>query len=291
MMRSMYTAVSGLRTHQGKMDTIGHNIANVNTVGYKRGQVTFKEAFSQMLAGASGPQGGKGGTNPQQVGLGVNTGAINTVHTVGGMQRTENPTDLMINGEGFFTVTDDTSYNNKYFTRDGSLNIDVDGNLVTSDGYMVLGYMFDENGNITDRYERIRIDQNEEVPPEATRSITFSGNLNSNLTIEGSGESTDNKRAEWPIVDTIIYDSLGNEYQLSFRLEKEVKDKTGGGTEDLDNKAGDKKQKWKLNLIRMENLGTGYYAEVTKDSDGDVKDNPFSGAFEGTSFTFNDMGN
>ena len=84
------------------MDVIGNNIANVNTIGFKKGQMTFKEVFSQTIRGASAPQGGRGGTNPQQVGLGVNVGSISTIHTQGSMQSTDNPTDLMIDGEGFF---------------------------------------------------------------------------------------------------------------------------------------------------------------------------------------------
>ncbi|NLW39411.1 MAG: flagellar hook-basal body complex protein, partial [Tissierellia bacterium] len=81
MMRSMYSGVSGLRVHQSKMDVISNNIANVNTIGYKRSTMTFQEVFSQVIRGASAPQGGRGGTNPQQIGLGVNVGAINTIHT------------------------------------------------------------------------------------------------------------------------------------------------------------------------------------------------------------------
>ena len=101
MMRSMYSAVSGLRVHQTKMDVIGNNIANINTVGYKRQSVTFQEVFSEVIRGASAPQGGRGGTNPQQIGLGVSVGSINTIHTKGAAQRTDNPEDLMIDGEGF----------------------------------------------------------------------------------------------------------------------------------------------------------------------------------------------
>ena len=89
MMRSMYSAVSGLRVHQTKMDVIGNNIANVNTVGYKKGQMTFQEVFSQVIRGAGAPQGGKGGTNPQQIGLGVGIGSINTIHTKGPTQTTD----------------------------------------------------------------------------------------------------------------------------------------------------------------------------------------------------------
>ncbi|MDK2882704.1 MAG: flagellar hook protein FlgE, partial [Bacillota bacterium] len=104
MMRSMYAAVSGLRNHQIRMDVIGNNIANVNTVGFKKSRVTFQDAFTQILRGASRPQGGVGGTNPMQVGLGMVLGSIDTIHTKGNTQITGNMTDLAIDGEGYFIL-------------------------------------------------------------------------------------------------------------------------------------------------------------------------------------------
>lgn len=242
MMRSMYTAVSGLRTHQGKMDTIGHNIANVNTVGYKKSQVTFKEAFSQMMSGASGPQGGKGGTNPQQIGLGVGTGGIAVVHTQGNTQRTEKPTDLMINGEGFFTVSDDPGFANRFYTRDGSFGVDTAGNLVSSEGYKVLGYRFDKDGKRTDEPGNIVINKSETIAPTSTKGITFKGNLNAN-----SKESKET-------MTTFVYDSLGNQYELSF----EAKDKTT----DPDTKDAS----WNLELTRIKDVKTGNYKDITGDN-------------------------
>lgn len=208
MMRSMYSAVSGLRVHQTKMDVIGNNIANVNTVGYKKGQMTFQEVFSQVIRGAGAPQGGKGGTNPQQIGLGVGIGSINTIHIKGTTQTTDNPTDLMIDGEGFFVVTDDTNYENKYYTRAGNFTLDKAGNLVTPDGFKVLGYKVDENENITDEIGPIVINRSETKAPTATNKIQFRGNL-------------DSRNDETFTTDTVIKDSLGNSYLVKFNFEKD----------------------------------------------------------------------
>lgn len=210
MMRSMYAGVSGLRTHQSKMDVIGNNIANVNTIGFKKGQMTFQEVFSQTLKGGSAPQDGRGGTNPQQVGLGVGVGSISTIHTQGSMQPTDKPTDLMIDGEGFFVVSDDTNFENKYYTRAGNFSLDRDGNLVTADGYKVLGYMPDDEGNIGSNIGAIRVNKSENVGATTTKNIEHRGNLDSRL-----GEDDDPH-----ISDTVIKDSLGNSYTVSFKFEK-----------------------------------------------------------------------
>lgn len=234
MMRSMYSAVSGLRIHQGKMDTIGNNIANVNTVGFKKGQVTFQEVFSQVVRGASAPTGGKGGTNPQQIGMGAAMGSINTIHTKGPGQRTDNPTDLMIDGEGFFVVSDDSNFNNRYYTRAGNFSLDRDGNLVTADGFKVLGYSADKDGNILSEVTNIKINMSETKSPTVTENITFRGNLDSRF------EIGDSKK-----IDTVIYDSLGNSYTLTFNVEK-----TANHT-------------WNLSLSRITDRSSGNYTEVT----------------------------
>lgn len=213
MMRSMYSAVSGLRVHQTKMDVIGNNIANVNTVGYKKGQASFQETFSQIIRGAGAPQEGKGGTNPQQIGLGVKLGSIDTIHTIGTEQRTDNPTDLMIDGEGFFVVSDDTNFENRYYTRAGNFKLDRDGTLVTADGYKVLGYQADGNGEITSTIGDIRINRSETVAPTTTKKIEFRGNLDSRVPTGDEDKSIYH-------TDTVIKDSLGNSYNVKFKFEK-----------------------------------------------------------------------
>ena len=141
MMRSMFSGVSGLRAHQTRMDVIGNNVANVNTVGFKSGRVTFQEIFSQTLRGAGAPDAatGRGGTNPMQVGLGLGVGAVDTIMTRGSVQRTDNPTDLSIEGEGFFVVKGGNADTFK-FTRAGNFGIDKLGNLVTGSGMSVYGW-------------------------------------------------------------------------------------------------------------------------------------------------------
>lgn len=212
MMRSMYSAVSGLRTHQTKMDVIGNNIANVNTPGYKKGQMTFQEVFSQTVRGAGAAQGGKGGTNPQQIGLGVDVDSISTIHIKGPSQRTDDPTHVMIDGEGFFVVTDDTNFQNRYYTRAGNFKVDGAGNLTTADGYKVLGYRADNDGEITETYGPIVINRSETIAATPTKRIELRGNLN-----PASDKHT---------TDTVIKDSLGNSWTVEFEFEKKTEENT-----------------------------------------------------------------
>jgi len=130
MMRSLYAGVSGLQAHQVKMDVVGNNIANVNTTGFKKGQVTFQDMLSQTLNGAqAGTAGTIGGRNAQQVGSGVRVGAINNIHTQGASSTTGNPTDLMIQGEGYFILKQGA---NTFYSRAGAFSMDNVGNLVNS---------------------------------------------------------------------------------------------------------------------------------------------------------------
>ncbi len=148
MMLSMFASVSGLKAHQTRMDVIGNNIANVNTVGFKGSRATFQEIFSQTISGAGAPDSltGRGGTNPMQIGLGLNVDAIDLQMGRGSVQRTESPTDLSIEGEGFFIVRggDEGSYN---FTRAGNFIIDKQGNMVTASGQNVYGWMKYSSGD------------------------------------------------------------------------------------------------------------------------------------------------
>lgn len=210
MMRSMYSGVSGLRIHQTKMDVIGNNIANVNTVGFKASRVTFSEVFSQTVQGASGASENKGGTNPMQIGLGASVSSIDINMSEGAAQRTDNPLDLKIEGDGFFIVSDATG--NK-FTRAGAFSVDEAGNLVNSSGYKVMGWPVDETTNTIQKgtVESMQVlgASNLYSDPTGTTDVSLTGNINQNdadLADEGI-----------PFI-VQFYDSLGYQYSASFSI-------------------------------------------------------------------------
>lgn len=147
MIKSMYSAVSGIKSFQTKMDVIGNNIANVNTTGFKSSRVVFKDLFYQTLSNASAPSTVKSGISPRQVGLGAAIANIDIQNTRTGMEQTDRPLDLYISGDGYFTVKDGTE--NTSYTRVGSFNFDVAGNLVDSSGSNVCGLLPDGAGTIT----------------------------------------------------------------------------------------------------------------------------------------------
>lgn len=152
MMRSLYSAVSGLQVHQVKMDVLANNIANVNTTGYKKGQVTFQDMLNQTIRSAQAAtgsgSGNTGGANPQQIGLGVLVGTINNVHSQGAAATTGNSTDLMIQGEGYFILQDKDG--NEYYSRAGVFSLDNEGNLVNSANGMLVCDSSSEAINISD---------------------------------------------------------------------------------------------------------------------------------------------
>ncbi|MBC8590296.1 flagellar basal-body rod protein FlgF [Wansuia hejianensis] len=142
MLRSLYAGVSGMRSFQTKMDVISNNIANVNTTGFKSGRVKFQDMLSQTVANAQGPTAnGLGGVNPQQVGLGVKVGSIDTIMTGGPLQPTNRDLDFAMEGEGFFILRDAGGTN--FYTRDGAFFTDHEGNLVNASGLLVMGYLPD----------------------------------------------------------------------------------------------------------------------------------------------------
>ena len=137
MLRSLFSAISGLRTNQTMLDVTGNNIANANTAGFKGTGVVFQDTLSQMLTSSGAPSGTRGGTNPVQIGLGVSVGGTTTNFNQGSAQVTGRATDLMIQGDGFFVVDRNGE---DLFTRAGAFNFDSAGNLVTLDGDLVQGY-------------------------------------------------------------------------------------------------------------------------------------------------------
>lgn len=208
MMRSLFSGVSGLKNHQTRMDVIGNNIANVNTVAFKAGRVNFEDILSQTVEGARSPQtGGMGGVNPKQVGLGMGISSIDTLFTPGSLQSTDNPTDFAVQGEGFFIVSDGSQV---YYTRDGAFKTSADGALVNSNGFRLQGWMADADGNIdsTQALQNITIPVGAQMKPKATAQIAFEGNLDANAT---SG-------SQW-ITSVQVYDSLGNPHNLTITFE------------------------------------------------------------------------
>ena len=223
MMRSLYSGVAGLKTHQTRMDVIGNNIANVNTTAYKSSSMTFSELMSQTTQKASGANAttGVGGTNAKQIGLGVKAGAINTaITTQGSAQSTGNPFDIMITGDNFFVVSNGSE---NFFTRDGSFYVDGAGNLaMTSTGYNVMGWGVDKTtGNIkqdTVTALRIMSTANMTYPPEATTQANISGILDEN--------DKDVTSANGKTVNLNFFDARGYSYTAKFTFKQSGGDKT-----------------------------------------------------------------
>ena len=210
MMRSLYSGVAGLKTHQTRMDVIGNNIANVNTTAYKSQSMTFSDLMYQTTQAASGanPTTGVGGTNARQIGLGAKTSAIKTaITTQGASQTTNDPFDIMITGDSFFIVN--TGQNN-YFTRDGSFYVDGAGNLaMTSTGYNVMGWKVDPNDASAIKQDtvsalRVMTTENMTYPPEATKSARISGIIDKN--------DTNVNATAGKIMNLEFYDNQGYKY-------------------------------------------------------------------------------
>ncbi|MCR5468439.1 MAG: flagellar hook-basal body complex protein [Lachnospiraceae bacterium] len=223
MMRSLYSAVSGLKTHQTKMDVIGNNIANVNTVAFKSSSVTFTEIMYQTLSNASGATAsGIGGTNPKQIGLGTNAAATSvSITTSGAAQTTGNPFDIRLtdsNSTNFFIVNNGSE---NLFTRAGSFYIDGVGNLcMTSTGYTLMGWQVDENGNIQkDTVSALRIMQEKNLTssPEATTNAAVAGVIDKNDTNVTSDTGY--------IMNLNFYDKLGYQYTCKFSVSEVNGDK------------------------------------------------------------------
>lgn len=212
-MRSMYSGVSGLRVHQTKMDIISNNIANINTVGFKRSTVSFKDSFNQTLSSASASNADRGGTNPQQIGMGANVGNVATIMGQGAVQRTDYGSDLMIDGEGFFIVQDATGFS---FTRAGAFEVDAAGNLVDPNGFKVCGWKATEDPNnpgaqkiVKERVTPINIYEGDNlyIPAKQTTSVELTGNFN----------ATSNPEQKNTIS---FYDTQGNKYTLDVLFTK-----------------------------------------------------------------------
>jgi flagellar hook protein FlgE len=186
------------------MDVIGNNIANVNTIGFKSSRVTFKEAFVQLVGGASRPSATSGGTNPIQIGTGVNVGSIDQLFSQGSLENTGQPLDLAIQGDAFFVLSNGQA---NVFTRAGNLQLDANGNLINpGTGYVVQGINADSRGNFSGgtAITNIRVALADKAPAQATDSISLTGNLDA-----GASVGTTHK------MDMKVYDSAGSPHILT----------------------------------------------------------------------------
>ncbi len=223
MLRSMYSGVAGLKTHQTKMDVIGNNIANVNTTSFKSQSISFSDLMYQTTQHASGSTETTGGVNARQIGLGAQSASIATaIETQGATQTTNNPYDLMISGESFFIVNDGTQ---NVYTRDGSFYVDGNGNLATqSDGFYIMGWMavtdeetgvtsINTNGGLTKL--QIMSDETSTFPPEGTSQAVISGNIDA--------KDTNITSSAGKKIALEFYDNLGYLYTAEFTI-KDVDD-------------------------------------------------------------------
>ena len=266
MMRSLYSGVAGLKTHQTRMDVIGNNIANVNTTAYKSQSMTFSDLMYQTTQNASGANAttGVGGTNARQIGLGAKTSAIKTsITTQGASQTTNDPFDLMITGDNFFIVSNGSE---NLFTRDGSFYVDGEGNLcMQSTGYNVMGWLAetDDAGKTSIKQDTVKAlkvmsAEYQTYAPEATSKAELSGIIDSKDT---NITSDDGK-----LVTLDFYDNLGYKYTAKFRIK----------TDDT-------------NTSDTENAFTMELASVTDSNGDEVADDStaYASAFSTATLTFN----
>ncbi len=212
MMKALFAAIAGLQNHITMMDVVGNNIANVNTQGFKASRVTFQDMLTQTISGASAPTENRGGTNPQQVGLGMKIGGIDVLQTQGSLQATGRNTDFAIQGTGFFIVRDGAQ---TYYTRDGGFDVAVTGEMVNpTTGFKVQGWQADTNGNIDTNKPlgSIVIPLGQAIAAQPTTAVTMQGNLNSSA-------------VSAPVADSFsstldVYDSLGAAHPVVLKYTK-----------------------------------------------------------------------
>ena len=211
MMRSLWSGISGMSSHQVAMDVEGNNIANVNTVGFKYSRTNFEDLLSQTLKGATSPQGALGGRNSLQIGSGTTVANVERIFSQGANQNTDKQTDLSLQGDGFFVVSGDggRTYN---YTRAGNFNFDANGNYVMPSGLIVQGWLADEQYNIdpTKPIENITIDPGMTTPAKATSKIEIDANLNSGTTVNNKSPvaTTVDINSDWNSLYTQAGDTI-----------------------------------------------------------------------------------
>lgn len=235
MLRSLSSAVAGLRNQQTRMDVIGNNVSNVNTVAFKAGRVTFKEGFAQMVQSATRPgESGEGGINPMQVGLGSQIGSMETLFTQGNLESTGQNTDLAIQGNSFFVVKngEDT-----FYTRAGNFSVDANGNLVSGvDGAAVQGRTA-VDGKLTSTIGNLEIPFGQIAKAKATTTVKLSGNIDASAAVfdKGPGTTVDaldpvqralpQNDGSFKDMSMTVYDSLGTKHELKMVMWKVAPDK------------------------------------------------------------------
>lgn len=190
-MRSLWSGVSGLQAHQVAMDVEGNNISNVNTTGFKYSRADFGTMFSQTVKIATAPTDGRGGSNPLQIGLGVSVSSTTRIHSQGSVQTTYKNTDVAINGDGFFMVSDDGGLTN-YLTRSGDFKLDAYGNFVNNAGFVVQGWNINWDDQTIDSSrtpQNIFIDPGMHIPAAKSTEVAIKANLNSGLNIGTSSRN------------------------------------------------------------------------------------------------------
>ena len=278
MMRSMYSAVSGLKTHQTRMDVIGNNIANVNTVAFKSSSVTFSDILYQTTSNASGANAttGTGGVNAKQIGLGTTAAATKvSITSAGASETTGNPFDIRLtdkNSTNFFIVNNGSE---NVFTRSGSFYVDGSGNLcMSSTGYTVMGWQVDETtGEIRkDTVSALRIMQEKNLTsaPEATTQATIAGVLDEN--------DTDVKNDAGRVMNLNFYDNLGYQYTAKFAIKSTGTD--GKYTVELTSVLDSNNQNIIKNLTKQEisQIFGNYQADATLGQYGLSKDYTYNKA-------------
>lgn len=301
MMRALFSGVSGLKVHQTRMDVIGNNISNVNTIGFKSSSVTFSDVFYQKTQSASGPNATTGttGRNAMQIGLGSNVASItSSIGTTGPSQRTDNPFDVMIEGDGFFIVNYGGS---NYFTKAGSFGVDAYGTLCTAAGASVMGWQvdpMDPTKTVADIVSPLNImsPENLYAEPQATTQAYISGNIDKN-------DSQIASNATGKRVNLSFYDKTGHSYKADLRVRQDanstnnynvdvldIKDETGQSIFVLKEIQTDGSVKYKASGITTVQLGESTFTasnidentgefELTATASVPLQFNGASGAF------------
>jgi flagellar hook protein FlgE len=218
MLRSMFSAISGLRAHQTKMDVTGNNIANVNTVGFKSSSTVFQDTLSQVVRAGGQPAADRGGTNPAQIGLGVKLAGVSTNWTNGAAQSTGRSTDFMIEGDGFFVTRG--AGGQQLFTRAGSFDFDASGKLVTPDGGILQGWLAGPDGAINPNgpIQDLVVPYGQITAPRASTTGALEGNLPSDApagtVVQSKIAMFDNMGVAQDVVYTFTKSATPNEWNL-----------------------------------------------------------------------------